>query len=69
MMCRVAWSPLLELYELTAEVKDEHGKTLLKGLSAKVGIFTQILCSGSSVCCQVVNQAVEHYSVSKQSKK
>lgn len=33
---RVEWSPLLELYELTAEVKDENGHTLMKGLSAKV---------------------------------
>ena len=35
-MCRVEWSPLLELYELTAEVKDENGRTLMRGLSAKV---------------------------------
>ena len=35
-MCRVEWSPLLELYELTAEVKDDNGRTLMKGLSAKV---------------------------------
>ncbi len=33
---RVEWSPLLELYELTAEVKDENGHTLMKGLSANV---------------------------------
>ncbi|DBA93395.1 TPA: hypothetical protein ACH3X2_003664 [Trebouxia sp. C0005] len=38
-MLKVEWSPLLELYELTAEVKDENGHTLMKGLSAKVGIF------------------------------
>ena len=35
-MCRMDWSPLLELYELTAEVKDENGRTLMRGLSAKV---------------------------------
>ncbi|DBA91536.1 TPA: hypothetical protein ACH3X1_003159 [Trebouxia sp. C0004] len=38
-MLKVEWSPLLELYELTAEFKDETGHTLMKGLSAKVGIF------------------------------
>ena len=36
---RVEWSPMLELYELTAEVKDEQGRTLMKGLSAKVCTF------------------------------
>ena len=36
LLLRVEWSPLLELYELTAEVKDENGDTLMKGLSAKV---------------------------------
>ena len=39
MVARVDWSPMLELYELTAKVKDEQGHTLMKGLSAKACSF------------------------------
>ena len=36
---------MLELYELTAEVKDEQGRTLMKGLSAKVCMLhINLLC-------------------------
>ena len=46
-MCRVEWSPVLELYELTAEVQDENGHTLMKGLSVKV-VFNALhmFCTG-----------------------
>lgn len=39
--CRVDWDPLLELCELTAEVQDDNGRTILRGLSAKV---SSLLC-------------------------
>lgn len=54
MPCRVDWSPLLELYEVTAEVKDSQGRTLMKGLAAKVISFCQHLAAVRSVAFYVV---------------
>ena len=50
-MYRVEWSPLLELYELTAEVKDENGRTLMRGLSAKVSFLLSLWFLGTAVKC------------------
>ena len=54
MPCRVDWSPLLELYEVTAEVKDSQGRTLMKGLAAKVTRFCPHLAAVGSVAFYVV---------------